>query len=74
MAIAANPVSTDLVLVMDNGTGTSGQALSVNRSFKDIKTTAANADLYDVAQTLIGLQSKSTLSVQRRDINEIQNV
>jgi len=73
MAVSATPVSTDLILVMDNGTGASGQALVVSRTFKDVKTSASNADIYDVAQSLIGLQSKPNMAIQRRDINEIQN-
>ena len=74
MAVSATPVSTDLILVMDNGVGASGQALVVSRTFKDVKTAVVNADLYDVAQSLIGLQSKPNMAIQRRDINELQNV
>ena len=74
MAVTANSVATDLVLVMDNGTGASGQALTVSRTFKSVKPTALNDDIYAVAQDLISLQSKTPVSVQRRDINVLQNV
>lgn len=73
MAITANTVATDLVLVMDNGTGTSGQQLSKNRAFTNVKPNAANDDLFAVSQDLLSLQDKTNLSVQRRDIVEIKN-
>lgn len=73
MAISANIVATDLVLVMDNGTGASGQQLSKNRAFTKVKPDAANEDIYAVAQDLLSLQDKTSISVQRRDIVEIKN-
>jgi hypothetical protein len=73
MAVSSNIVSTDLVLVMDNGIGASGQQLK-NRSFKKVKPEAANEDIYAVAQDLLGLQDKTNVAVQRRDIVEIINL
>ncbi len=71
MAVSANTVSTDLVLIMDNGTGASGQQLFKNRSFKNVKPEAADEDIYAIAQDLLGLQDKINLAVQRRDIVEL---
>ena len=71
MAVSANTVSTDLVLIMHNGTGASGQQLFKNRSFKNVKPEAADEDIYAVAQDLLGLQDKINLAVQRRDIVEL---
>lgn len=73
MAITATAVTSDLILVMDNGTGTSGQALSQNRIYKNVKTNAADADVYAVAQALIALQSKTCNAIQRRNVDEIEN-
>ncbi|MGS0765305.1 DUF1659 domain-containing protein [Syntrophomonas curvata] len=73
MAVTATPIATDLVLVMENGTGASGQNLYVSRAFKDVKPDAVHADLYDVAQALIGLQSRTNIGIQRRDFNELIN-
>jgi hypothetical protein len=73
MPITADIVATDLVLVMDNGTGASGQQLSKNRSFSKVKPEASNEDIYAVAQDLLTLQDKAVISVQRRDITEIDN-
>lgn len=74
MAVSTNIISTDLVLVMDNGIGASGQQLVKNRSFKKVKPEAANEDIYAVAQNLLGLQDKTNVAVQRRDIVEIINL
>lgn len=73
MAVITTPVASDLVMVMDNGTGASGQALSKSHIYKDIKSAADNADIYDVAATITGLQDKTVLSIQRRNIVELEN-
>ncbi|MGE5391923.1 MAG: DUF1659 domain-containing protein [Deltaproteobacteria bacterium] len=74
MAITATPVGSELILVMDNGIGASGQQLVKNRVYSDVKASAADADLYSVAQSLLGLQEKTGLAVQRRNLVEIQNM
>ncbi len=74
MAVTATSLATDLVLVMDNGIGASGQALSKNRTYKNIKIAATDEDVYAVAQTLIGLQSRTNNFIQRRNTVEIESV
>jgi len=73
MAVTATSLTSDLILVMDNGVGASGQALSINRTFKNVKVAATNDDVYSVAQTLLGLQSKTNNSIQRRNVSELEN-
>jgi hypothetical protein len=74
MAVTTSPVSSDLVLLMDNGIGASGQPLSRARRYSNIKTTATNEDLYAVADSLTGLQSQTRLAVRRQDTIEIEQV
>ncbi len=74
MAVTSTSLSSDLVLVMDNGLSTSGQALSKNRTYKNVKSAATNDDVYAVAGTLIGLQSKANQAIQRRNTVELRNV
>lgn len=74
MAVTATPVSSDLVLVMDNGTGASGQQLTRNRVYSNIKAGADNEDVYPVATGLISLQDKTNLSIQRQDTVELSEV
>jgi hypothetical protein len=74
MAIVSTPASSELILVMDNGIGASGQPLSRARRYSNIKTTATNEDLYAVADSLTGLQSQTRLAVRRQDTIEIEQV
>lgn len=71
MAVTSSMVAVDLALVMDNGNSGSGQPLFVTRTFKKVKTAATNADIYAVAQALLGLQTKTNVGIQRRDIVEL---
>lgn len=72
MAVNTTPVSSDLILVVENGTGANGQTLSQSRRYGDVKPAALNDDIYSVAQSLSGLQSKPLIAVQRRDTVEIE--
>ncbi len=74
MAVTATFVTSDLILVMDNGIGASGQALSQSRIYKNVKTDAADEDVYAVAQALLALQSKTCNAVQRRNVVEMESV
>jgi len=73
MAVISTPVSSELVLVMDNGTGASGQALFVSQAIKDVKPDALDDDVYQVAMVLLNLQSKTNVSIQRRIYNELED-
>ena len=48
------PVATDLILVLDNGMGSSGQQLIQNRIYKNVKPDADNDKLYSVAENTHG--------------------
>jgi hypothetical protein len=71
MAVTPIAVSRDLILVMDNGIGASGQPLTINRTYKYVKSSALDEDIYTVAQALIGLQESENIAVQRRDVFEL---
>jgi len=74
MAIEAIPTGSELVLVMDNGTGASGQPLSIARRYSNVKPSAVNDDVYAVANVLSGLQDRTMIMVQRRDTVELEEV
>lgn len=71
MAVTATKLASEMILVMDNGVGASGQQLSKNRIYKNIKTDTTDDAIHAVAQTVIGLQSKTNLGIQRRDTVEL---
>lgn len=74
MAVVATPTSSELILVMDNGVGVSGQPLTIARRYGNMKPAAVNEDVYAVATSLSGLQDKTMMMVQRRDMIELENV
>lgn len=74
MAVTVTPVSSNLILVMDNGTGAEGQQLTKIRTYKNLKASAGNEDVYPVAAGLISLQEKNSLSIQRQDTVELNEV
>ncbi|MGI6412595.1 MAG: DUF1659 domain-containing protein [Syntrophomonadaceae bacterium] len=72
MATNQVPLTSELILVMDNGLGGSGQQLSINRTYKNVKCSASDDDVYAIAQDIISLQERNVLAIQRRDTIEIQ--
>jgi hypothetical protein len=71
VAIITAPVNSELVLVLDNGIGASGQQLIRNRAYGDVKPDADHDDVYQVAQAILELQSRTVLGVQRKDTVEL---
>ena len=71
MAVTPIAVSRELVLIMYNGFGASGQALTINRSYKFVKSAAQDEDINSVAKTNIGLQEKDNVAIQRRDVFQL---
>ena len=73
MAVTTTPVNSELVLVLDNGIGASGQQLIRNRAYGDVKSEALDEDVYQVAQVIINLQDRDVLAVHRQDTVELIN-
>ena len=71
MAVNSTPVASDLVLVMDNGTGANGQQLQKKRQYTDVKTSATDEDVFAVAQDLLSLQQTTCLAIQRMNTLEL---
>ncbi|MGE5396313.1 MAG: DUF1659 domain-containing protein, partial [Chitinophagales bacterium] len=45
MAVTADPVGSEMVIRVENGTTTSGATKYANRSFNNVKATATNDDV-----------------------------
>ena len=67
MAVTTTPVNSELVLVLDNGIGASGQQLIRYRAFGDVKSDALDEVVYQVAQVILNLQDRDVLAVHRQD-------
>ncbi|MGI5879075.1 MAG: DUF1659 domain-containing protein [Syntrophomonadaceae bacterium] len=74
MAITTTPLGSELILVMDNGVGASGQQLTKNRTYRDVKPDASNENLYLTAGQLISLQQRMNVAVNRRDLVCIEDI
>jgi len=73
MAIASIPVSTSLVLVLDYGLNSAGKIQTKERVFKSLNPDSTNDNVYAAGQILLGLQEKTSIAVQRRDVVELSS-
>jgi Protein of unknown function (DUF1659). len=72
MAVTATRVTTEMILVIENGAGASGQTFSKSRIYKYVKPDATIDDIYEVAQDIASLQTKNVLAVQTRNTDELE--
>lgn len=73
MAVASIPVSSSLVVVLDYGINSAGKAQTKERVFKSLNPSSNNDSAYAAGQIILGLQDKTGLAVQRRDVVELIN-
>lgn len=73
MAVVSIPVSSSLVLVLDNGLNSAGKTQTKERVFKSLNPGSSNDNVYSASQIFLGLQEKTGISVQRRDVVELSN-
>lgn len=72
MAVNAMPVQSTLQLVVQTGTDANGDPVLRTRSYRNVKTEAQDADVYEVGQVLAGLQIHPLNAIQR--LNEVDLV
>lgn len=68
MPVVNTPVASSLQLRVQTGTDASGQPLYRVRTYNRVKPAATDQDVYDVAQSLGGLQVHPVSTISR--INE----
>ena len=71
MAVTPIAIARELMLIMDNGISASGQPVTINRTFKNVKMSASDEALHDVAGVIVSLQTQENVSIQRRDVHEL---
>ncbi len=72
MAVNTIPVQSTLQMVVQTGTSANGDPVLRTRSYRNVKTDALDADVYDVGQALAGLQIHPLNVIQR--LNEMDLV
>jgi len=68
MAVNTTPLSSNLLILVanDNATG------NLTRKFNDLKSDAADQDVYDVGTTLADLQTRTLSAINRTKVYEIE--
>lgn len=71
MAVTKNPVVSTIRLSLVTGLTTQGSPILKQTSLSNVKTGAADQDLFDVANALIGLQEYQLEGIQRIDTADL---
>jgi len=73
MAVNRVPQSSRMVISIQNGVNTSGQPVYVQRTYKSVKASAVDADVYAVAQGMANLQKYPVTGISRMDDGNLVN-
>jgi hypothetical protein len=65
MAVTANALNSALIISFQSGTDEGGAPIVSRRTLNDIKATASDQDVFDVAQSLYALQQYPLLGIRR---------
>lgn len=73
MAVNRVPQGSRMVISIQNGVNASGQPVYVQRTYKIVKASAVDADVYAVAQGMANLQKYPVTSISRLDEGNLVN-
>ncbi len=71
MAVVKDPNSCSMKLRYQNGVNAKGDPVYLSRSFSNVKTTATDQAIFDVAQAINSLQDTPLVAVHRVDDGEL---
>jgi hypothetical protein len=74
MAVAAIPVGTRLTLRLNTGLDEDFKPIIRNRSWRNVKANATNANVFELGQEMSLLQIHTLEAVRRVDENELEEV
>jgi hypothetical protein len=67
MAVTTTPLSSNLIVLVNNDDASG----NLSRKYADLKTDAADQDVFDVGTTLGSLQSRVVSAINRTQVYEI---
>ncbi|MCC5464065.1 DUF1659 domain-containing protein [Pelosinus baikalensis] len=73
MAVNKVPQTSKVVITIENGVNAKGQPVQRQRSYKNVKVSAADADVYAVAQAIANLQTHVVVGISRQDEGNLVN-
>lgn len=73
MPVISNKVSSALQLKVKTGTDEKGNDITANQTYRRVKTSAADNDIYSVAQVISSLESAQLQSVIKSETYELVN-
>ncbi len=73
MAVNKVPQTSKMVITIENGVNANGKPVQRQRSYKNVKVSAADADVYAVAQAIANLQTRAVISISRQDDGNLVN-
>jgi hypothetical protein len=73
MAVNKVPQTSRVIIMVDNGVNANGQPVQIQRSYKNVKVSAQDADVYAVAQAIANLQTHTVVSISRQDEGGLVN-
>lgn len=71
MAVNQVRLTSALILKVKSGVDSKGNDVFKNISLKKVKTSAAEQDVFDVAQGLAGVLRNPVEGIMRQDLNEL---
>lgn len=74
MAVNRVPQGSRMVISIQNGINASGLPKNVLRTYKSVKASAVDADVYAVAQGMANLQKYPITGISRMDEGNLVNV
>jgi hypothetical protein len=73
MAVLETPLGSTLRLTLETGFDQDGSPILKKRNFSNVKPSADNQDVFDVANLLVTLQQHTLSAVQRIDEFSLEN-
>lgn len=73
MAVIANKVETALQLKVRTGVDNAGNDIIATQTYRSVKGTTSDSDIYDIASVIGSLETTPTVSILKQENYELVN-